>query len=121
MHNDLYAVDIADNIASGMERGKHSEGGEFNPDIPLRSIFDSINLDKDKKYNGLNYWQMVSLNQLPYPKEKVAATGYHRLWQGFNEGFKTLGNDFNEEKLLTLLQNYTFTIPEHTYVAAEVL
>ena len=119
LQNDLYTVDIADNIASGMERQKDREGGEFNPDIPLRSIFDLININKEKIFNGVNYWDMVPLSRLPYPKEKVAATDYHSLWQGFNEGFKGLGSHPNEEKLLTLLQNYTFTIPEHTYVTTE--
>ena len=105
LQNDLYTVDIADNIASGMERQKDREGGEFNPDIPLRSIFDLININKEKIFNGVNYWDMVPLSRLPYPKEKVAATDYHSLWQGFNEGFKGLGSHHNEEKLLSHLQN----------------
>ena len=40
-----------------------------------RSIFDLININKEKIFNGLNYGIRVPLSQLPYPKEKVAAYG----------------------------------------------
>lgn len=115
LHNDLHAVDIADNIASGMERQKDREGGSFKPDIPLSSIFDRISI-KETGTVKTHYWPAVTLKEMPYPTGQDAATGYPKLWQRFKENFQALKETPGEEALLTLLQNYTFTMPEHTYV-----
>jgi len=119
--NDLFAVDNADNIASGMERQKNRDRGEFRLEIPLRSIFNSIRI-KDDYVPKTHYWQPLPLRELPYPRqstEQIATSAYQRLWQGFKDDFTAFGTPPDEERLLTLLQNYMFTIPEHTYVTAE--
>ena len=118
LQNDLYAVHAADNIASGMEREKAVGEGECTPEMPLRSIFDGINIRKGEKFDGINYWQMLPLSQLPYSGENVTAGGYQELWRGFAGDFRNLTGHLNEETLLMLLQNYTFTIPAHTYTGA---
>ncbi len=118
LQNDLYAVELSNNIATGTKGKRDRDNDKFDPDMLLRSIFDRINI-ADEKFTGSNCWQMVPLKHLPYPQEKNAAAGYHRLWQGFEEDFKNMGGQLEEEKLLTLLQNYTSTMPEHAYLSAE--
>lgn len=145
VRNCIHAVAEADNIAAGMERGNDRRSGSFQRDVPLRSVFDLVDIrdgiggddgqgprvDLNGSAGGRFYgtrstfWETKPLTEFPYPGEwhGVTVADYAALWKGFREEFDTLRNSLKglpeEETLLTLLQKYTFTIPEHTYVGDE--
>lgn len=125
LHNTLRVVDMADNLAAGMERtGFDITRGSFDRTSGLKTVFSNISLQVDRATTRTvnQTWAPVNITEFPYPEaaeqanQARRAAFYEKLWKSFCKEFSTLKQSLNESNLLLLLQKYTMMIPEHTLV-----
>ena len=125
LHNILRTVDMADNLAAGMERTHFDRSkGSFDRAAGLKSIFSNVTLHPEQAVTNtaIKTWEPQNIIDYPYPEmleQKIRAKQaafYTKQWESFCDEFHLLKQNINEDILLTLLQKYTMMIPEHTLV-----
>ncbi len=120
--NLIYLISEADNIASGMERGDFAEdsSGTYEIEQAMGVVFDKVALNRaaQQKYS----WEPSLLEDVPYPlpdeeipKQKVA-NFYKNAWASLRDALKDPVN-FQEDRLLLILEKYLSQVPEYTYVS----
>lgn len=140
--NYLLVVYEADNLSAGERRIKDltveegEEEGEFEPGLPLLSIFSRISLhssDSDVvKPSLLNPASLESTKIFPKTSPKLvsfdeirdyatSSEGYEELWNNFENDFDTINKSgsISVDTLLFLLQKYTSSIPSHTFATLD--
>jgi len=128
-------ITLGDWWSAGMDRQKLSKNKEQNitwgkgryKQIPLYSVFNTINNGKHNYAFGLNPLSIKKVDVFPkeikVKEEGVSEDNYKKLWDKFVEEFDKLPTDSFEgftESLLYLLKKYTWCIPSNTMDMADV-
>lgn len=124
--NEILIVYEADNLSSGERPGKDQDETQWQPTVPLMSVFSKISHDHKKGKPVFkqcwHYHKLTTTGSLSFPGNLKEATSsyspenYMKLLQSFEEDFAQIIPHLPVDVLLMVLEKYTSFIPSETQV-----